>query len=168
MDHNKHEAFGIALWVILLIYLLLYQRSDAVRMIFIAIISFAFCFIGSTLPDIDTVKSNAFKRMQFVAAIITFTVSFVSLSSVFGTSMTGVAYLIAASTLITAVVLILIRVILPRHRGPIHSIAAGAIYGVIVLVLSYVLLFDAWTALLIAFFAFLSFASHLALDVVLK
>ncbi|MEM0372805.1 MAG: metal-dependent hydrolase [archaeon] len=168
MQHKKHEAFGIALWVILLVYLLVYQRTDATRMIFIAIVSFAFCFVGSTLPDIDTVKSNAFRRMQFITAVITFTVSFVALSEVFGTSMAGVAYLIAASALITAAMLVIIRVVLPRHRGPIHSLAAGAVYGVITLVVSYVLLFDVWTSLLIAFFAFLSFASHLALDVVIK
>ncbi|NYZ80200.1 metal-dependent hydrolase [Candidatus Micrarchaeota archaeon] len=168
MEHKKHEAFGIALWVIFLIYVLLYQRTDPVRMIFLAIVSVAFCFIGSTLPDIDSTKSNAFKRMQFIATIMAFTISFVSLAGVFGTSMTGVVYLIAASALITVVVLIILRVVLPRHRGPIHSVAAGAIYGVIVLVLSYVLLFDIWMALLVAFFAFLSFASHLALDVVLK
>ena len=160
MNHTKHEAFGTALWVIFLVYLLLYKPLPPERMIYLAIVSFIFCFIGSTLPDIDTTKSQAFRRMRFLIAISAFTVSFVMLSGKFGSTPAGVVYLITASVLLSIVTIILVQVLLPRHRGPIHSIATGAVYGVIVLVLSFILLSNISLAILVAFFAFLSFASH--------
>jgi len=168
MDHKRHEAFGAVLWVILLVYLILNYSMSPEKMIFIGIVSFIFTFIGSTLPDIDTTSSKAFKRMRFLTAVATFVVSFVMLSNNFGKDPTSILYLIGTCGLIAVVIVILIQQLLPRHRGPIHSVKTGAIYGVIVLVLSYVLVLNISLAILIAFFSFLSFCSHLALDRVMK
>jgi hypothetical protein len=165
-SHKQHELFGIVLWIIFLVYLILtYMTSLAPqRLVYIGLIAFVFCFVGASMPDIDQKNSVAFRRIRFLLGVITFVVSFVMLAPRFTHDPIGIGYLLGVCALITAVIIILLYALMPYHRGPIHSLKTAVIYGVICLIITYVLLFNIWLSMVIAFFALLSFISHLLVD----
>jgi len=162
-SHTAHEILGVIIWVFFLAYAIIKYPANLKELVLIAIISFLFCYIGSTLPDIDNKKARAFKRMNFFIGVSVFSVSFYFLSKTANNLKTAVISVIA-SALITIGTILTVIFIMPRHRGPIHSLKAGAVYGLFALMVSFFIFKDYLLGAIIGFFAFLSFASHLLLD----
>lgn len=164
MRYRFHESFGIALWIVFLVFFILSYPQNYVRLIVVALVGFCFCFLGSIFPDIDNKKSRVYKRARFMLAIAAFVIFFTGLAVRFPQNAGGVILLIAACGLLTAAVILVFNVILPKHRGATHSFVAAVIYLGASFVLSYIVLFDLPIAAAIAIFSFLSYSSHLILD----
>ncbi len=162
-SHTAHEALGVVIWLFFIAYAVMKYYSNLEKLILITIVSFLFCYIGSTLPDIDNKKSRAFRRMNFFIAVGVFSAVFYYLSKT-ASSLEKAVISVIVSALITLGVVLTVTFIMPRHRGPIHSFKTGMIYGLFVLIISFFIFRNYLLAVLIGFFAFLSFASHLLLD----
>lgn len=164
--HKTHELLGIFFWIIFLIYLLLNFHFKIERLIFLGLVGFVFCFTGASLPDVDHKKSKAFKRIRFLIGILTFVISFFMLSNKFDINrIEGIAYLLGVCALITfAVIILVLYILMPHHRGPLHRFSTGAVYAVAVLILGYVIIQNLEIAAVLALLSFFSFASHIILD----
>jgi len=164
-DHKSHRFFGIGLWIVLLIILVLSYPDDLRMVVKMGLIGFVFCFLGSILPDIDEKHSNIFKHVRFLIFIIIFVISYASLSVQYPKStLAEMLYILAVCFMIGIAAVLFFYAIVPAHRKGIHSILAGAVYAIFCLICSYVLLFDLWLAMVIAMFGFFAYASHLVLD----
>lgn len=164
--HRAHELLGIFFWIIFLIYLLLNFHFAIEKLILFGLVGFVFCFIGASLPDVDHKKSKAFRRTRFLIGILTFVISFFMLSNRFNINkIEGIAYLLGVCALITfAVIILVLYILMPHHRGPLHSFGTGAIYAIAVLILGYVIIQNITIAAVLALLSFFSFASHIVMD----
>lgn len=168
-DHKSHELFGIAIWLVLLVFLVLSYPNDMMTVAEAGAVGFVFCFLGSILPDIDEKHSRIFKNVRFFLFMIVFVVSYAGLVSRYPTgTLAEMLYVLALCVLIATAAVMFFYAIVPAHRKGIHSVAAGFVYGAFALVCSHVIIDNLWLAFMTAFFSFLAYISHLILDRSLK
>jgi prepilin signal peptidase PulO-like enzyme (type II secretory pathway) len=164
-DHKSHRLFGMGLWVLLLIFLILTYPQDPQTIGRIALVGFLFCYLGSILPDIDEKHSSIFKHVRFFIFVIVFVVSYATVSAQYPkTTLAEMLYLLAICLLVAIAAVLFFYAVIPAHRKGIHSMLAGSVYAVFALGSSYVLLSDLWLSIVIAVFGFLAYFSHLLLD----
>lgn len=164
MNKKQHTFFGIILWLFFIVYFFMNYHYPIERTAIVLIVSFFFCYIGSMFPDLDSKNSGIFRKMQTTAALVLLIIYFI----LFGKYFTNTVYVILASIIAVFVSVILMRFLVPRHRGFVHSLRTGLVYGFFSMIISFALLSEIYISVLIAFFAFLSFMSHLALDTAFK
>ncbi len=164
-DHKSHRLFGIGLWVLLLIFLVLTYPHDPTTIGEAAVVGFLFCYLGSILPDIDEKHSIIFKHVRFFIFVIVFAGSYAAISYNYPkTTLADIVYLLAICLLVALAAVLFFYAVIPAHRKGIHSVLAGAVYALFTLVGSYSLLSNLWLAIVIAVFGFLAYFSHLLLD----
>jgi hypothetical protein len=164
-DYKAHTKIGIAVWLVFLVWLLQRNAADPKATAFAGLTGFCFCFLGSILPDIDEKHSEVFRHTRFIIGAVTFTSVFAVIAAgIPQKTLESAAYVFGVSALLTAAVLLFFYAIIPRHRGPVHSMKTGLVYSAAALGLSFLLLNSKTMALSIALFAFLAFFSHLVLD----
>jgi hypothetical protein len=164
MDHRQHEFFGFILWILCTAYLIL-NFSLSLKIIYAAAISFFLCMAGSVIPDVDCKKSRAFYTLQLAVFIFFLAISLMAVPKLFSASF---IQLTAICMVIPLASVLALRIAMPKHRGKIHSIKAGLVYAAASLALAYLLLNDLVMSVALAFFALMSFLSHLSLDLIIK
>ena len=168
-EHTSHELFGVAVWIILLVLVLLVYPNDLRTAAQLSIVGFVFCFLGSILPDIDEKHSVVFKHVRFLVFLVVFVLTYTGLSLQYPKdTLFQIIYILAVCFLIAIAAVLFLYAIIPAHRKGIHSILAGAVYGVLSFAGVYALLLAVWPSVLIAVFGFLAYLSHLVLDRSLK
>ena len=164
-DHKSHRLFGIGLWVLLLIFLVLTYPQDLRMIGKAALVGFLFCYLGSILPDIDQKHSNIFKHVRFFIFVIVFAVSYSAVSSQYPkTTLAEMLYLLTICLLIALAAVLFFYAVIPAHRKGIHSMLAGGVYSLFAFGSSYALLSNLWLSIVIAIFGFMAYFSHLLLD----
>jgi hypothetical protein len=164
-EHKAHEFFGIAIWLLFLIVVLLGYSNKVSLAVELGIIGFVFCVLGSILPDIDEKHSIIFKKVRFLIAALVFVIAFVTIGAAYSkNTLNDMLFLLAICALMALAAVFAFYAIIPAHRGGIHSVLAAIVYSMFVILCSFLLLSDFWLSLLIAIFGFLSYFSHLGLD----
>ena len=164
-DHKSHKALGIAIWIVLLVYLLMSYPDDLGKVTAIGLTGFVLIFLGSILPDVDEKSSHIFRHVRFLIFAVVFVISYAVLYMRYpGTEISQIIYLLAICMLISLAAVFFFYAIVPPHRQGIHSVWAGVVYFFFCLAGAYVLLYEIWASVIVAAFGFLAYISHLVLD----
>lgn len=164
-DHKSHGLFGVGLWILLLILLVVAYPQDLRTIGKVALVGFLFCYLGSILPDIDEKHSRIFRHVRFFIFVIVFVVSYSAVSMQYPkTTLAEILYILSICVLVALAAVLFFYAVVPAHRKGVHSLLAGGIYSLFALGSSYAMLSDLWLSIVVAVFGFLAYFSHLFLD----
>ncbi|MCX8202325.1 MAG: metal-dependent hydrolase [Candidatus Micrarchaeota archaeon] len=163
-----HSIIGILLGILCI----LTNSGMEQNVLFAAVVA---TVLGSLIPDIDHKKSkirNFFRWLTIIALLI---IIYLTLSNYFKISVdissilskdTAVLFLVfAISVFIASVITSFIESLIPKHRGPIHRIFASLMYSF--LVFAAASFFGFSEAMIIAFWGFVGYLSHIFMDILI-
>ncbi|MBS3060012.1 MAG: metal-dependent hydrolase [DPANN group archaeon] len=157
-----HKFFGFLVFLIYAAFAVVFLPDPPMLdLLLLLAIGLFFIIVGSVLPDIDTKKSWIFKQLKFFLAGAVFVVSFFILS---GNNALGVSILVSSA--LSLLFIMFIGLFLPRHRGVVHRLKTGVVYGLLSMGLTYIVLGSVELSAIIGAFASLGYFSHLLLDFV--
>lgn len=168
-NFNTHINFGIYLYpVVLLIYklgayFLNYPMPDDK----IIAIGFLLFVLSADMPDIDHNHSflHKFVKILVISYAIYFEYTRKIIISYFDLNVSDLFIRFLFSFLFGIMVSIIYEIIIPRHRGPLHTIWAALIYGIIIGSSCYYLTATLNNSLFLGIISMLGYTLHLILDI---
>lgn len=129
----------------------------------------AFFIVGAVMPDLDSPVSKPRKLMRrvvFVSALVLLLSSYPQLSAACGrfSDESSCTYLPVFAILAVFAAVYLLDLVIPKHRGFLHSFSAAVLYGAAVCLL--MLYLGVGSPLRIGAWAFGGYLSHLLVDAV--
>ncbi|HIP89085.1 MAG TPA: metal-dependent hydrolase [Thermococcus paralvinellae] len=170
MNYEEHILGGILTYPIVILIASLLKvhlnvpfQLNAISMM----LGYAFYVLGSDLPDIDHPDALIHRGTKPIVAIAIGSSAFLKLRGLAPTDY-GWANLTIAWTVASFIAFVswyAFSAIMPRHRGIVHSMSFGIIYGLIsFLIVVYGLRLKPEEGAFIGFAAFMGYLLHLVLD----
>ncbi|NJE08076.1 metal-dependent hydrolase [Thermococcus sp. M39] len=170
MNYEEHVLGGIITYplVILIASLLKVYLNVPFQLSAMAMmLGYAFYVLGSDLPDIDHPDAIIHKGTKPLVAVAIGSSAFLKLKDITLTSYDWANLTIAwaISSFVAFASWYVFSAVIPRHRGIVHSIGFGIIYGIVsFLVVVYGLGLKLEEGAFIGFAAFMGYLLHLILD----
>ena len=158
---GEHLLVGVILFVILAV-LVIPAGAEL-------LVAGAFFTVGAVMPDLDSPASKPRKfmrRVVFILALIFFLLVYPQLSAICDkfSDKSSCAYLPVFAILVVFAAVYALDLIIPKHRGFLHSFSAAVLYGITVWLLMHYL--GAVSSFRIGAWAFCGYLSHLLVDAV--
>jgi hypothetical protein len=169
-NFNTHVNFAVLFYPIIVIFYEFFSKFLNYPLPNKEIIGLGFLFfwISADVPDIDHIHSTFRKIIKYliISVIIYFEFNRGYIIRLFNLETVFYSYSmkILEATLVGILLGKLIEYIIPKHRGPLHTIWSAFIYGLIIFFGYYFLFYIVKNALFLGIISTIGYLMHLILD----
>jgi inner membrane protein len=157
---NWYRHLLLAFIFLLFTLLILFHIFPSLKFSFELLIFASFPFlIGSLLPDIDHPSSKIRKIFNLFLLIFSFVLSYTILSFILEFGVLFVLFFL----LLTVAIFLITTIMIPKHRGPLHSGMSAVIFGIFCFLLIWKI-YDFELGLVGGICGMLGYLSHVTVD----